>query len=279
MEEMPSLILPMLPDNLERLFKQEEDIRVQSILHVNAENDLKDHLAIVYESLKMIYDVTIPYVPVSEDEETVQFLGIRLFNATTCSLKLLLAGYYQNSVALQRDILETAFLLDYFSTDRTKIAEWKACNNEERYKKFKPSLVRAALDRRDGFTERKREEIYKMMCEYATHPSFPGIKLVSPPGGARIGAFLNTDFLKSILEELALRLPHSTLIYTDHFKSLPKNYLKPQIEYLDKLKNWSVKYLNMDLSKVDTETLKKWISQIELQTAANTEKLRRSFIW
>lgn len=264
------LILPRLPDNLESLFKQEEDIRVKSILHINSENDLKDHLAIVYDSLNMIFDLTVPYEPILEDELTIQFLGIRLFNSVTCSLKLFLSGYYQNSVALQRDILETGFLLDYFSSNPSMISEWKSSNSKERYSKFKPTLVRDALDTRDGFKTKKREEIYSMMCEYATHPSFPGIKLVSPVGGARIGAFFDATFLKSVLEELTLRVPLSALVYMDHFKDLPQNYLKPKIEFLDKLKNWSVKYCKVDLSKVDTQTLKEWITQIELQTATNS---------
>ena len=265
------LILPRLPDNLESLFKQEEDIRVQSILHINSENDLKDHLAIVYDSLNMIFDLTIHYVPVLEDELTIQFLGIRLFNSVTCSLKLFLSGYYQNSVALQRDILETGFLLDYFSSNPSKISEWRSSSSKERFRKFKPKLVRDALDTRDGFKTEKRKEIYSMMCEYATHPSFPGIKLFSPVGGARIGAFFDATFLKSVLVELALRVPLSALVYMDHFKNLPQNYLRPKIEFIDKLKNWSIKYRRVDLSKVDTQTLKEWITQIRLQTAATKE--------
>lgn len=163
MQKGSRLISPRLPDNFESLYKQEEDNRVQSILHINANDHLKDHLDIVYRSLNMIFDLTVPYEPSADDELTIQFLGIRLFNSINSSLKLLLAGYYQNSVALQRDVLETGFLLDFFSSNPAKIAEWKACNNQERYRKFKPSVVRDALDKRDGFTDRKRAHIYQMM--------------------------------------------------------------------------------------------------------------------
>jgi len=272
MNEAPGLILPQLPNNLESLFKQEEDIRVKSILHINSDNDLKHHLEMVHDSLNLIFDLTIPYEPLSDDETTIQYLGLRLFNSIVCALKLLLSGYYQNSVALQRDILETGFLLDYFTIDASKIAEWKISDDAERYRKFKPKLVREALDARDGFTGKKRGEIYKMMCEYATHPSLSGVKLVTSSGGARIGAFLDLPLLKAILEELVLRVPHSALVYLHHFKNLPTQYLKLQIDFFDKVKNWSVKYRNIDLSKIDMQTLKGWIEQIEIQTKTLQKK-------
>lgn len=110
-----NLILPYLPQNLETLHKQEEQNRTSSILHVNSDPKLKDHLDIIYASLNMLFDLTISYKNHTENELTVQFLGIRLFNSSIVSLNLLLAGYYQGAVALQRDILETGFLLDYFT--------------------------------------------------------------------------------------------------------------------------------------------------------------------
>ena len=260
------LILPSLPDNLESLFKQEEEIRVKSLLYINSESDLKEHMGILQDSLNMIHDLIIPYDSATDDELTIQFLGIRMFNSITCALKLLLSGYYQNSFALQRDILETGFLLDFFSSNPAKISEWKSCNNKDRYTKFKPKVIRDALDMRDGFITKKREEIYRMMCEHASHPSYTGIKLVSPSGRARIGAFIDQVFLKAALEELAIRVPHFSLVFLKHFKNLPQEFLRPQYEFLEKVKIWSVKYYKVDLSKVDTESLKEWITQIELHS-------------
>ena len=50
----------------------------------------------------------------TDDGLTIQLFGIRLFNASASALALMLAGYYQNSLTLLRDLLETGFLLHYF---------------------------------------------------------------------------------------------------------------------------------------------------------------------
>jgi hypothetical protein len=39
-----------------------------------------------------------------------------------------MGGYYQSTVMLMRDILETTFLLDFFH----KIAVWRACDEKKR---------------------------------------------------------------------------------------------------------------------------------------------------
>src|SRR3981189_3260146 len=52
---------------------------------------------------------------------TMQFLGIRLFNAAAVSLKLALSGYYQKAFVHVRDILETYFLVDYLRNNTTAI--------------------------------------------------------------------------------------------------------------------------------------------------------------
>jgi hypothetical protein len=56
----------------------------------------------VEASLDTIHAFTIKHERPTEDELTIQRLGIRLFNAEASALSLLLAGYYQNSVTLQR---------------------------------------------------------------------------------------------------------------------------------------------------------------------------------
>lgn len=259
MDDKNNLILRWLPENLESLNKQEEENRTNSILEINADSRLKDHLEIVYASLNMLYDLTISYENQTDDELTIQYLGIRLFNSIVSSLKLLLAGYYQSSVILQRDILETGFLLDFFSIDHSKISDWKKSSRKERYNKYRPSIIRKALDERDGFKKRKREQIYQIVCEYAVHPTYPGIKLVAPKGLGKIGPFFHSKYLKSLIGELAMRVPLFTLIYLSHFKRLPSSFLMVQADFLDKLKTWSQKYLKLNLNHIDTDRVKEWI--------------------
>ncbi len=258
MDSSSTLITPWLPENLESIHKREEEIRTESILQINAEPKLKDQLTIIHDSLNMIFDLTISYKKQTDDELTLQYLGIRLFNSIVTSLKLLLAGYYQSSIVLQRDILETGFLLDYFRSEKSKIQDWKNSTNKERYKKYRPAVIRKFLDDRDGFKGKKREQIYKLMCEYAAHPTFPGFKLVTPQGLGKLGPFFDAKYLLHTIEELALRVPHFTIIYLNHFNNLPPEFLKIRADYLALIKNWSQKYLKLDLSHIDTESIRQW---------------------
>ena len=250
------LILPILPKNLETLYKEEEEIKTKSILEINTKPQLKDSLDIIYDSLNLIYDLTTSYRNPNNDELIIQYIGIRLFNDAVTSFKLMLAGYYQISFNIQRDILEVGFLLDYFTLYPNKIQHWKQCTDSQRRKFYAPSKVRKALDKRDDFTQKKRENIYKDMCKYASHVSYPGIKLVAPNGLAKIGPFYNDKYLKSCIQELAMRVPYFTLIYSGLFNNLPPKFLKIKVAFLSSLNTWSHKYFNIKLENIDVNELK-----------------------
>ena len=271
MDNNSRLILPYeLPENLESLYKHEEEIRKQSIFEINKDPKLVDHLEIVYASLDII-NLNMAYKNQTDDELTIQFLGTRLFNSVVSSLKMLLAGYYQISFMVQRDILETGFLLDFFSIDPSKIPDWKNSSSEERYKKYSPSVIRKALDDRDGFKRRKRGQTYQQMCEYATHPTYIGFRLLAPERSVKIGPFFSLKYLTSALEGLAMYVPNFTVIYTSHFVEhlhfgLPRESLKPFLEadmdYMDRIKTWCGKYSGVvDLSRFSTDDIRKLLEQ------------------
>ena len=98
--------------------------------------------------------------------------------------------------------METGFLLDYFLTDKSKIHDWKTSSNKDRLKKYSPASIRQVLDQRDGFKDKQREQMYKLLCEYAAHPTYPGFKLIAPKGSGEIGPFFNAKYLKGTIEEL-----------------------------------------------------------------------------
>ena len=144
----------------------EEVIRAQSKDAAQASETLLHHFNMVAESMNLLLHFSCSYQHRSEEQLIVQLLGIRLFNGSASAVHHMLAGYYQNSVMQQRDLLEVSFLLDYFRTDRALILEWKAANESQRNQKFGAFQVRTALDDRDGFTERKREKHYKLLCSH-----------------------------------------------------------------------------------------------------------------
>jgi hypothetical protein len=243
------LILPHLPENLESLHKEEERIRIASLVAINADAALKEHLRMIEVSLDTLHAFTILHENRTEDELTIQQLGIRLFNAGTSALSLLLAGYYQNSVTLQRDLLETGFLIDYLAIDRAKIQEWRESNDKELQKKFAPVKIREALDAYDEATGKKRAEIYKQMSIYAAHPTPKGLLLLCPKGPAEIGPFFHEKFLRNLLGELVKNLVFFALAYTGHFSGVSIVLLGGKAAFLDDLDAWGKKYLGLDPSK------------------------------
>lgn len=258
MNNNTNLNLLKLPKNLQSLHKHEEKIHNKSVFRINTLPDLKEHLDTIYASLIMIFN-TIYYEAQTDDKLTIQALGIRLFNSIVSSLKLLLAGYYQNSVMIQRDILETGFLLDYFSIYPSKISDWRNCNSRDRRINYGPGVIRDGLNERDGVIKSKRDEIYKLMCEIATHPTFKGFDLIAPKSLAKPGPFFYSNFLIGIIKELAKWVPLFTYIYLQHFKNLQPDILNEQNKFLDKLRIWAQKYINLDLSIIDTVKLKAWV--------------------
>lgn len=259
MNTQDEIIKPWLTENLESLQKYEDEIRTKSVLEINATSALSDHLKITQESLNIIFDLTTVYKTTIEQQLTIQYLGVRLFNSIVTSLKLLLTGYYQGSVMVQRDILETGFLLDYFLSDKPKIKEWKENSNQD---KFRPYRVREALDSRDGFKGQKRRKSYRLLCKMASHPTYDGLKLLAPSKGLKIGPFFDAKYLKYTFEELVLRVPNFTVVYVGHFEELPAKFLSAKVGYLTSLINWSQKYLNSDMSQIDIDSISEILESI-----------------
>jgi len=232
-------------------------LHTKSVLEVNSDSQLKDQLKILQEALNLVFDLTKSYKSQNDEELTIQYIGIRLFNSIVVSLKLMLSGYYQASAIIQRDILETGFLLDYFLSNQEKIAEWEKSTSNERSRKFKPVVIREALDKRDGFKSKRRMKAYQLLCEFAAHPTYPGFQMVSPKGVGILGPFFDKKYLKATLEELSLRVPLFVIIYLNHFKNLPKAFLKVRADYLINLKNWAQNYLGSELSELDVDKISK----------------------
>jgi hypothetical protein len=159
----------------------------------------------VAESMNLLLHFSSSYQHRSEEQLIAQLLGIRLFNGSASAVHHMLAGYYQNSVMQQRDLLEVSFLLDYFRTDPALILEWKASTESDRNKKFGAFQVRTALDDRDAFTERKREAHYKLLCSLGAHASYQGFQMLQPvPGGnAHCGPYFAEGALNAVAAELA----------------------------------------------------------------------------
>jgi hypothetical protein len=231
-------------DNLASLHSQEEKLRAKSLDAIKGDATLADHWHVVAEAMNAIYAFAHDHVHVSENELTLQYLGIRLFNAAGASIKLALSGYYQAAFHQVRDMLETHFLVDYLSTYPEKIDEWRRVDKKKRIAQFGPGIVRTALDKRDGYTSGERKRIYDLISELASHASYLGISLTTtgPASMAQVGPFFDAKKLKIWLNELAMRLSHAALVLSSDPEGIDFKLLATRRHYLQVVNAWWSKY-------------------------------------
>jgi hypothetical protein len=231
-------------DNLTSLHKHEEELRARSVTAIVADAALSDHWNLVSEAMNAIYAFTHDHIHGSENEQTLQYLGIRLFNAAGASIKLALSGYYQKAFDQVRDVIETYFLVDYLSTYPDKIDEWKRADKRKRISQFGPGFIRNALDKRDGYTSGARKKIYDLISELASHASYSGISLTTtgPANMAQVGPFFDEKKLSTWLGELAMRLSHAAVVLLSNPEGGDTKLLMTRKHYLDVVNKWWSKY-------------------------------------
>jgi hypothetical protein len=204
----------------------EEKLRAESMTLIHADPELSRRLAAIEKAMALVFAYTLDHESRSVDEGTMQMLGIRLFNAAASGVKLALAGYYQTAFQQARDIMETGFLLDYFSTSPQQISVWKAADRATRRKLFDPVQIRKALDDRDGDTEMKRAAEYRKLSELASHATWRGFRLTSREGFGELGPFVEVINLKAWMQEMVLRLGPSAVMYANQFPDADPNLVR-----------------------------------------------------
>ena len=234
-------------DNLTSLHKHEEELRARSLAAIEADAPLSDHWNLVAEAMNAIYAFTHDHAHESENELTLQYLGIRLFNAAGASVKLALSGYYQKAFDQVRDVIETYFLVDYLSTYPEKIDEWKRADKKKRISHFGPGVIRNALDKRDGHTSGQRKKIYDFISELASHASYSEISLTTtgPANMAQVGPFFDEKKLATWLQEIAMRLSHAAVILASNPEGSDLKLLMTRKHYLEVINKWWSKYRGM----------------------------------
>ncbi len=207
----------VLPLNLQGLHLHEEALRKRALSLIQGDDKTKLHFEIV-EAAMDLADTFRQLRTEDQDLKVIQLFSLRVFNALGSSLKLALSGYNQNAALILRDVLETVFLLDYFTSNRGQISRWRHADSAARQREFRPIKIREALDTRDGFTGNKRHEMYKMFSELASHPTMNSVLMLRPErgGDAVIGPFVEATGLKSTIAEMG-RLAAQVGVHLDLF--------------------------------------------------------------
>jgi hypothetical protein len=235
----------LFPENFDLLHQQEEAIRGQTKEAIAASDTVRRHFAVVEASMTTLRHFARDYPFNGDDELTLHLLGIRLFNSAAGAVQSLTSGYYQNCVMLERDILEVAFLLDYFHSNEASIAEWRGCTEKERSKKFSAFRVRTELDNRDGFTEKKRMQTYSALCTLGAHASYPGFEFLRPTkgGDAHCGPYFANRALEVTVAELAKLCIGAAATFTRFFKMRSLLDDETALAFMDATVAWSEHFI------------------------------------
>lgn len=257
-----------IPENLSLLHSGEEVLRAKSIALIEANEDTSLHVSMIETCMDMLQYVRINTPEMSEDQVIVTLIGASVFNSIASAFKLLLGGYYQSSGLQIRYIMESGWLLDYLRNEPYLVQEWKTTSEDKRQKKFGPGFIRDELDRRDGFTEKKRAEHYKRLCVLCGHPTFAGFAMLRPQpnADAHMGPFLVPDLLEGCIQELvqvSITAWHSFMRFFPP-KTVPD--YKARISYMEKQNVWFTHVYGMPQDTTAVDELSKLIAGLEAQS-------------
>lgn len=92
----------------------------------------------------------------------------RVVGHCQASLRVLFFGYYDESLALTRNISEIANLLALFSSDSNEFENWKTFDDTNAWQEYNPSKVRKKIKNLNGFAPIEKEH-YARLCSLGTH--------------------------------------------------------------------------------------------------------------
>lgn len=249
-----------IPENLVLLHHGENDIRGQSLVAIVENSDLLLHVKMIERTMDTLQFYRIHYDEDEQEQITVKLLGARIFNSVAAGFGLASRGYYQASAMHTRDILETTFLLDYFSTDPALISKWAEATDEVRKKEFGQAKIRTALDKRDGYTSKKRHEHYQMLCNLAAHPTPQGLGLLrpNPIDLAIMGPYYSGFWLTASIEELVKVCMLASDVFVQFFPAKNPIHMQTAMARVEEHAIWFKRIFGVNKDK-EVADMKKYV--------------------
>jgi hypothetical protein len=103
-------------------------------------------------------------------DHVIEYLAGRVCSCSRASLRLLLLGFYDESLSLTRSIGEIANLFFLFNADGATLSQWKESTKDQRRNHFGPGRVRGRLQTMN-LPLLIDDARYGELCEVATHPT------------------------------------------------------------------------------------------------------------
>lgn len=266
-----------IPDNLSALHRGEEELRAESLRRIAELPDMAAHLHLIERTMDLIYAL-LPSTEVTDEEELhLGNLGIRCFNALASSLKLMLSGYYQAAALHVRDLLETTFLLDYFTIDPGLMTKWRTMSDRDRKTAFKPITVRDALDRRDGFSTMKRKAAYELLCKLAGHATPEGAIMLAPDpsiGTVHCGPFLEITALEAVLSETAKTALQAAHAFRHAIKAEGLDAHAARVSFMHDEAVWLKRFFNQEPNESRLAEIRELLALARAQAARDGKGVR-----
>lgn len=141
-------------------------------------------------------------VEVDDDGRAIQHIGIRAFNGFATAWQLMSTGYFQVAAMVQRDLIETISLANYFHHFPEQLKIWRSADRKQLVRDFGPAQVRKALDAQAAIGKSRREAIYFKFCSLAAHACVEGFAMLRPAGmDSHVGPFMDHPALRALLEK------------------------------------------------------------------------------
>jgi len=126
--------------------------------------------ALLGDVLSALYCEACCYHACDQGDHFLQRLTARVVNQALASLRLLVAGYYDESLSITRGLGEYANLLFLFVAQPATLEEWRVSDADARWKKYKPAAVRDKLNNANLMPPVDRTR-YSLLSEVSAHPS------------------------------------------------------------------------------------------------------------
>lgn len=136
-------------------------------------------------------------------EHVFEYLAGRTCTSVHSAYRLIGFGYYDEALALTRNIAEIGNLVQLFFIDNSHVRSWLDFSDKERRRAYSPASVRSALEKLGAVVPTDRDR-YSWLCEVGTHVTPRTVPQAHNDQQRPIlGAVLQHDGLKSATESLA----------------------------------------------------------------------------
>lgn len=229
-----------LPQNLLRLFEAQDDLIPWALEKISETKHLQDQIDFIHEYMN---GVKFAKESGRKGNRHTALCGLfmRSFEMLALGLRGCLSGSYHTSAMACRDLLETAFLIDFLMDRHGEPEMWLDANLKDVRGKYSPSEVRKYLDKRDGNSDRKRKAHYDMLSTLGAHPTPHALNMRRD--GQQIihlGPFKQADLVRECVEELAKSLLTLSPLLWRYLQEIPNSAGAVSVLALRVQKTWEL---------------------------------------